>query len=246
MNKKVFISYRRADTAAAAGRLYDRFCHLLGAKNVFLDVDAIEAGENFEAKIQREIGKANAILVLIGNSWMAPAPGQGKPRLFDEGDHVRAEVKFALRAKAFTMPVLVDNAAMPDPGLLPDDISGITLLNAPPLRYESFDADADRIARKALGLSAGETGLGQSAARAAALERCRRGLSGRGGAARRGTCAQLLFAPANFDLDRRGANHASHRGGAHFRAYRGASPWLKAAAALGNRGCVPCRKREQR
>ena len=110
MNKKVFISYRRADTAAAAW-LYDRFCHLLGAKNVFLDVDAIEAGENFEAKIQREIGKANAILVLIGNSWMAPAPGQDKPRLFDEGDHVRAEVKFALRAKAFTMPVLVDNAA---------------------------------------------------------------------------------------------------------------------------------------
>jgi hypothetical protein len=156
MNKKVFISYRRADTAAAAGRLYDRFCHLLGAKNVFLDVDAIEAGENFEAKIQREIGKANAILVLIGNSWMAPAPGQGKPRLFDEGDHVRAEVKFALQAKAFTMPVLVDNAAMPDPSLLPDDISGITLLNAPPLRYESFDADADRIARKVLGLSAGE------------------------------------------------------------------------------------------
>ena len=51
MNRKVFISYRRADTAAAAGRLYDRFCRLLGAKNVFLDVDAIEAGENFEAKI---------------------------------------------------------------------------------------------------------------------------------------------------------------------------------------------------
>ncbi len=50
MNRKVFISYRRADTAAAAGRLYDRFCRLLGAKNVFLDVDAIEAGENFEAK----------------------------------------------------------------------------------------------------------------------------------------------------------------------------------------------------
>ncbi len=39
--------------------------------------------------MSREIGKANAILVLIGNGWMAPAPGQGKPRLFDQGDHVR-------------------------------------------------------------------------------------------------------------------------------------------------------------
>ena len=156
MNKKVFISYRRSDTAAAAGRLYDRFCRLLGAKNVFLDVGAIDVGEDFEAKIQREIGKANVILVLIGNSWTAVAPGEAKSRLFDESDHVRAEVKIALRGKALTLPVLVDNAPMPDPGLLPADISGITGINAPPLRYESFDADVDRIARKVLGFAPGE------------------------------------------------------------------------------------------
>ncbi len=156
MNKKIFISYRRSDTASAAGRLYDRFCRLLGAKNVFLDIGAIDAGENFETKIQHEIGKANAILVLIGNNWMAAAPGEDKPRLFDESDHVRAEIKAALRGKAFTMPVLVDGAPMPNPEHLPEDISGITLLNAPPLRNESFDADSDRIARKVLGLAAGE------------------------------------------------------------------------------------------
>lgn len=45
---------------------------------------------------------------------------------------------------------------MPDAGLLPEDIRGITVLNAPPLRYETFDADADRIARKVLGLTPGE------------------------------------------------------------------------------------------
>ncbi len=156
MNKKVFISYRRADTAAPAGRLYDRFCRLIGPKNVFLDLGTIDAGENYEAKIKREIGKATAILVLIGNNWTAPAQGEDKPRLFNVDDHVRAEVKAALEGRAFTMPVLVDGAHMPDPESLPGDIRGITVLNAPPLRNESFDADVDRIARKALGMAAGE------------------------------------------------------------------------------------------
>ncbi len=156
MTKKVFISYRRSDTAPAAGRLYDRFCRLLGAQNVFLDVGAIDAGENFEAKIRDEIGKATAILVLIGKSWMEHAPGGDKPRLFDRNDHVRAEVKTALQRNTLTMPLLVDGAPMADPELLPEDIRGITVLNAPPLRYESFDADADRIVRKVLGLDPGE------------------------------------------------------------------------------------------
>ncbi|MGO9868662.1 MAG: toll/interleukin-1 receptor domain-containing protein [Rhodomicrobium sp.] len=156
MTKKVFISYRRIDTAPAAGRLYDRFCRLLGPRNVFLDVDAIDAGENFEAKIRNEIGKATAILVLIGKSWMEPAPGGDRPRLFDEDDHVRAEVKTALQRKTLTMPLLVDGAPMPSPELLPEDIRGISMLNAPPLRFESFDADADRIARKVLDLEPGQ------------------------------------------------------------------------------------------
>ncbi len=156
MTKKVFISYRRSDTAPAAGRLYDRFCRLLGPRNVFLDVGAIDAGENFEAKIRDEIGKASAILVLIGKSWMQPAPGGDKARLFDHNDHVRAEVKASLARNTLTMPLLVDGAPMPDPELLPEDIRGIAMLNAPPLRYESFDADADRIARKVLGLEPGQ------------------------------------------------------------------------------------------
>lgn len=156
MKKKVFISYRRSDTAPAAGRLYDRFCALLGKPNVFLDVGAIDAAENFEAKIESEIGKANAIVVMIGKSWLASAPGEDRPRLFDEKDHVRAEVSASLQGDALTMPVLVDGAPMPDEELLPEDIRGITVLNAPPLRYETFDADADRIARKVLGLEPGQ------------------------------------------------------------------------------------------
>ncbi|MGO9472245.1 MAG: toll/interleukin-1 receptor domain-containing protein [Rhodomicrobium sp.] len=155
MAQKVFISYRRDDTAPAAGRLYDRFCRLLGKENVFLDVGAIDAGENFEEKIGAEIAKAGTILVLIGKRWLEPGP-DGKPRLLNDRDHVRGEVRAALRGKALAMPVLVDDAAMPKPEDLPDDIAEISKRNAPPLRYVSFDADADHIARKALGRAPGE------------------------------------------------------------------------------------------
>jgi len=156
MPKRVFISYRRDDTAPEAGRLYDRFGLLLGKKNVFLDVGTIDAGENYEEKIQAEIAKADAILVLIGRRWMASGSGEEKPRLWNEQDHVRAEVRAGLQGKALVLPVLVDGAPMPDAVQLPGDIADITRRNAPPLRSDTFDSDADFIVRKALGLSPGE------------------------------------------------------------------------------------------
>jgi TIR domain len=153
MTKKIFISYRRTDTAPVARNLYDRFSRLIGKNNVFLDVGTIGAGENFEGKIRDAIGKSSAILVLIGKRWVEPASAGGKPRLWEERDRVRAEVRTALQGAALTLPVLVDGAAMPDADLLPDDVGEITKLNAPPLRTDSFDSDMDHIARKALGLA---------------------------------------------------------------------------------------------
>ena len=48
MTKRIFISYRREDTAAAAGRVYDRLCRLMPASHVFIDVNAIRGGEKFD------------------------------------------------------------------------------------------------------------------------------------------------------------------------------------------------------
>ena len=41
---RVFLSYRRDDTAAYAGRLYDRLVAHFGANQVFIDIDQIEPG----------------------------------------------------------------------------------------------------------------------------------------------------------------------------------------------------------
>ena len=47
---KVFISYRREETAAYAGRLYDAMVPQFGERNVFMDVD-LEPGIDFVQRI---------------------------------------------------------------------------------------------------------------------------------------------------------------------------------------------------
>ena len=68
MAKRVFISYRREDTAPAAGRVYDRLCQLLSKPNVFFDVSTIAGGEIFDRKLMSEIERSDAVLVFIGRS----------------------------------------------------------------------------------------------------------------------------------------------------------------------------------
>jgi hypothetical protein len=80
VSKKVFISYRREDTADAAGRVYDRLSRLLSKSNVFFDVSTISGGEDFKEKIVSAIGRSDAALIFIGREWLAPVQPTGKAR----------------------------------------------------------------------------------------------------------------------------------------------------------------------
>ena len=44
---KIVISYRRADAAGTAGRMFDRLESHFGSGHVFMDIDSIPAGINF-------------------------------------------------------------------------------------------------------------------------------------------------------------------------------------------------------
>jgi hypothetical protein len=154
--KKVFISYRREDTGAAAGRVYDRLARLLPKANLFFDVSTIGGGEDFAQRIESEIGRSDAALVFIGDKWLEPAPGADKGRIWDANDFVRAELRAALARPMLVLPVLVAGARMPKPEQLPEDVRAVALKNALPLRHESFDGDTESIVGAVLGLSAKE------------------------------------------------------------------------------------------
>jgi hypothetical protein len=146
--KTVFISYRRQDTAPAAGRVYDRLGRLLSKRHVFFDVDTIAGGKDFVTEMTEAVRKSDVVLLFIGKRWLDP---EGAPRICEPEDHVRAEVRVALQSAPVLLPVLVDGAAMPRADLLPEDIRGITTKNALPLRHETFDDDAENILATIMG-----------------------------------------------------------------------------------------------
>lgn len=133
---RVFISYRRDDTAGHAGRLYDRLAARLGRDSVFRDIDQIAAGQDFVEAIRTNIERSEVMLVLIGPRWVGP-------RLHEPEDMVRFEVATALgRSGIRTIPVLLAGARMPNTKELPEDLAALALRNAVEVRDAHFDRDA--------------------------------------------------------------------------------------------------------
>ncbi len=146
MNGTIFISYRREDARADAGRLYDR----LNARypgRVFRDVGSIEPGADWRKTIQDVLRSTAACVVVIGPQWLTIADENGRRRLDDPDDMLRAEVASALASRIHVFPVLVGEANTPARSLLPDDLKRLASHNAIELSEQDFDAGFVRLAK---------------------------------------------------------------------------------------------------
>ena len=140
----IALSYRREDTEAVAGRLYDRLQSTFGRHNVFMDFDSIPAGVDFREHITRALGQSHVVIALIGPNWLGER--LGLRRIDDANDFVRFEIKYALECGIPIIPVLVNEAAMPGPDKLPPDINNLAFRNALPLDSGlDFHSHADRL-----------------------------------------------------------------------------------------------------
>ena len=127
---RAYISYRRADSAAYAGRLYDRLAGEFGSQSVFLDVSGIAPGEAFGSVIDDAIRTADIVIVIIGPRWLGAADASAARRLDHPDDFVRREVATALASGTYVIPVLVDGAVMPSGAELPSELAPLALRNA--------------------------------------------------------------------------------------------------------------------
>ncbi len=142
---KVFISYRRAETAGHAGRLYDAMVARFGESNVFMDVD-MQPGVDFVERIRTVVAACHVLLVVIGPEWAKTAPGEAQPRLADPEDFVRLEVGTALgRSDVTVIPLLVERASMPEPEDLPENLRPLTRRNALELNDLRWHDDTRRL-----------------------------------------------------------------------------------------------------
>ncbi|MPV35685.1 toll/interleukin-1 receptor domain-containing protein [Georgenia subflava] len=142
---RVFLSYRREDTAAHAGRLADGLRRRLGRSDVFIDVAGIQAGSEFDAAIAEAIGRSDAVLVVIGPRWLSARDADGRPRLTDPQDYVRREVAGALARSLRVVPVLVGGATLPSGADVPDDLVPLVRRQAVSLDDATWQRDVDAL-----------------------------------------------------------------------------------------------------
>jgi len=65
---------------------------------VFLDVDNIGVGENFEEAVQRTLAKVSHVFVLIGPQWLGPAGASSRARMGRSTERQRMNPRHARRS----------------------------------------------------------------------------------------------------------------------------------------------------
>ena len=146
--QRVFISYRRSDCQPQANGLHDGLCHRMKSASIFMDIDSIPPGADFEQHIRAEIEICDVVLVLIGDNWLDPAPGTETRRIDEPDDFVRLEIESALASpRVRTVPVLVEGAQMPRAAALPESIRPLARINAIELSDRHWISDLERLAK---------------------------------------------------------------------------------------------------
>jgi len=141
----IFISYRREDTAHAAGRLFDRLSRHFGSDHVFMDIDTVELGDDFVNEIELAVRSCDVMVTLIGQKWLTATNSAGEKRLNDPNDFVHLEIASALDQSVDIVPILLDNTPMPVAKDLPGSLRPLTRRNGIEIGHTRFNSDVDRL-----------------------------------------------------------------------------------------------------
>lgn len=119
LSGRIFISYRREDSAAVAGRLQDQLQGQIPSASVFIDVDSITLGSDFSKSIEAAVASCDVLLAIIGPRWLNAEDDHRVRRLGQRNDYVTMEISAGLGRGIPVIPVLVDGAALPRQADLP-------------------------------------------------------------------------------------------------------------------------------
>jgi formylglycine-generating enzyme required for sulfatase activity len=142
---RIFISYRRDDSAGYAIALFKQLSEHFGAEQIFMDIDTIEPGLDFVEVIEEAVGSCDALVALIGRQWLTITDEAGNRRLDDPYDFVRLEIATALDRNIRVIPALVRGAPMPRTEELPAPLKMLARRNALELSDQRFDHDVGRL-----------------------------------------------------------------------------------------------------
>lgn len=143
---RIFISYRRDDSGGYVGRLYNDLIKHFHKKNIFMDIDTIEGGDEFTRAIETTVNSCDVLIAVIGRDWSTIRDKEnGVRRLDDPHDFVRYEIANALKRNIIVIPVLVQGVIMPRPVDLPDELKSLTVRQAIEISDTRWDYDLKKL-----------------------------------------------------------------------------------------------------
>jgi hypothetical protein len=142
---RIFISYRRADSAEWAGKIFNSLSIRYGENLIFRDVDSIPLGTDYHTPIEQELASSFAILVLIGPDWLNE---ENRRRLHNADDVLRNEIAGALSGSGTVIPVLVGGANVPRADALPDPLKTLVSLQMLTLRDDEWGTGIDTLVER--------------------------------------------------------------------------------------------------
>lgn len=149
MPNSIFISYRRADSSDVTGRIYERLADHFGREAVFRDVHSIPYGVDFRTHLTQQLGRCQVMVAVIGSTWLSVSDAEGRRRLENPDDWVRAEIETALGREIPVIPLLVGGARLPKANELPEILRDLAYRTAAPARPDpDFHQDMRRLIRR--------------------------------------------------------------------------------------------------
>lgn len=142
---RIFISYRRAENSKDALALFERLARQFGTDAVFMDVEGIALGADFQEVLDRTLDTCSAMLLLMGRDWAELKDESGARRLDDPNDFVRIEVATALGRRIPLIPVFIDGARMPKGDRLPAELSALPRRQGMPLDHINWKAQTQQL-----------------------------------------------------------------------------------------------------
>jgi hypothetical protein len=151
-NSKIFISYRRDDARGHAVHLHSDLTRHFGAERIFMDTSGIEGGQDFGRVIEARLADCEVLIAVIGRRWLSLFDNAGRPQTGKQPgkqsgktDWVLLELATALNQRIAIVPVLVDDANVPNERDLPTALEGFARLQAVRMRDDQWDQDLARL-----------------------------------------------------------------------------------------------------
>lgn len=142
----IFINYRHEDSPFAATMLYEKLQGYFGKENIFFDRGTLRPGMPFLEEIKFHLsGAPGAFLALIGPKWLQTMISH---RQQGDQDYVAKEIDLALRRRWTVIPVLLNEASLPERDKLPPAVKALRDNQAAYLRETSLDNDISNLSAR--------------------------------------------------------------------------------------------------